>query len=106
MRDLKHSLSEDHLVLLPPPLQDDVAEVREVDEAVPGDGVAEVHDVLLHGVQTQHLHGTQQVLDKVLTGNGITQCIYFLRLIFFGLLSESLLFVKLCTFFYLSFQGI
>ena len=76
MRDLKHSLSEDHLVLLPPPLQDDVAEVREVDEAVPGDGVAEVHDVLLHGVQTQHLHGTQQVLDKVLTGNGITQCMY------------------------------
>ena len=85
MRDLKHSLSEDHLVLLPPPLQDDVAEVREVDEAVPGDGVTEVHDVLLHGVQTQHLHGTQQVLDKV----GITQCIYFLRLIIFGLLSES-----------------
>ena len=76
MRDLKHSLSEDHLVLLPPPLQDDLAEVREVDEAVPGDGVAEVHDVLLHGVQTQHLHGTQQVLEKV----GITQCIYFLRL--------------------------
>ena len=50
--DLEHVLSEDLLVLLPPPLEDDGAEVREVDEPIPRDRVAEVHDVLLHRVQT------------------------------------------------------
>ena len=59
---LEHALSEELLVLLSPPPEDDVAEVREVDEAVLGDSVAQVHDVLLHGVQSQHLHGGQQVL--------------------------------------------
>ena len=65
MRDLKHSLSEDHFVLLPPPLQDDVAEVREVDESVPWDSVTQVHDILLHWVQSQHLHSTQKVLGNI-----------------------------------------
>ena len=70
MCDLKHSLSEDHLVLLSPALQDDVTEVREVDESVPGDGVAQVHDILLHGVQPQHFHSTQKVLNHLVKLNG------------------------------------
>ena len=60
--DLEHVLSEDLLVLLPPPLEDNGAEVREVDEPIPRDRVAEVHDVLLHRVQAQHLHRRKQVL--------------------------------------------
>ena len=38
------------------------AELGEVDEPVPGDLVGHVDDLLLHGVQPQHLHGRKQIL--------------------------------------------
>ena len=47
---LEHVLSEKFLVLLPPPLQHNLAEVREVDEPILGDGVGQVHDLLLHWI--------------------------------------------------------
>ena len=56
---LEHVLTEGLLVLLPKPGQDHLAELREEDEAVPGDLVGHVHDLLLHGIQSQHLHGSQ-----------------------------------------------
>ena len=45
---------------------DDAAELREVDEAVLDVVVGEVYHLLLHGVQTQHLHGVHQILVKVI----------------------------------------
>ena len=59
--NLEHSLSKLFLVLLPVSLEDNVAKVREVDEAIPGEVVAEVHDLLLHGVEAQTLEGVQQI---------------------------------------------
>ena len=58
----KHILTEHFFILLSPALENNVTEVREVDETIPRHSVAEVHDVLLHGVQPQVLHGRQQVL--------------------------------------------
>ena len=58
---LKHGFCELLLVLIPEPLEGDVAEVREEDESVPGEVVAEVHQLLLHRVQAQALEGRQQV---------------------------------------------
>ena len=43
---------------------DDLAEVREVDEPILDNVVGQVDDLLLHGVQPQHLHGCMQVLKK------------------------------------------
>ena len=60
--NLEHGLGKLLLVLLPVSLEDNVAKVREVDEAVPGEVVAEVHDLLLHGVEAQTLEGVQQIL--------------------------------------------
>ena len=56
------SLSKHFLILISPAFQHNLAEVREVDEPVLGDGVGQVHDLLLHGVQTQHFHCRMKVL--------------------------------------------
>jgi hypothetical protein len=60
---LEHVLAEYLLVHLPPPLKNNLAEVREVDKPIPGDGVGQVNNLLLHGVQAQHLHGCMKVLQ-------------------------------------------
>jgi hypothetical protein len=60
---LEHILLEHFLVRLPPPLEHNLAEVREVDKPVPGDGVGQVNNLLLHGVEAQHLHGGMKVLQ-------------------------------------------
>ena len=54
--NLEHVLIKHVLILLAELLQNDLAELREVDVAVPHDVVGQVDDLLLHGVQTQHLH--------------------------------------------------
>ena len=38
---------------------------RKIDETVPRYLICHIHNLLLHGVQTQHLHGGQQVLEQV-----------------------------------------
>ena len=55
-RNLEDDLVELLLTLLPVSIEHNLTELREVDEAVPGArGVAEVQDLLLHGVQTEAL---------------------------------------------------
>ena len=56
--NLKHDLSEHLLIMFSPSLENNLTEVREINEPIPGDGVGQVDDLLLHGVQAQHLHGT------------------------------------------------
>ena len=58
---LKHGFCELLFVLIPEPLEGDVAEVGEEDESVPGEVIAEVHQLLLHRVQAQALERRQQV---------------------------------------------
>ena len=41
-----------------------MTELWEVDEAIPGDLVGQVDDLLLHRVQAEHLHGGVKVLRK------------------------------------------
>ena len=60
---LEHVLPEHFLVHLSPPLEHNLAEVRKVDEPIPGDGVGQVNNLLLHGVEPQHLHGCMKVLQ-------------------------------------------
>ena len=62
MKYFEHILIENILVLLPVLLVDDVTELREVDVAILDVVISEVNDLLLHGVQPPHLHGTQKVL--------------------------------------------
>ena len=64
---IEHVLPEYILVRLPPHLDNHLPEVREVDEPVLGDGVRQVHDLLLHGVQTQHFHSRMKVLRVINT---------------------------------------
>ena len=61
---LEHVLPEEFLVILPQSLEDNLAELWEVDEAIPGDLVGQVNDLLLHRVQAEHLHGGVKVLRK------------------------------------------
>ena len=62
LTNLEHVLPEEFLIILPVLLMDNLAEVREVDEPIPDNIVGQVNDLLLQGVQTQHLHGCMQVL--------------------------------------------
>ena len=39
-----------------------LTELREVDVTVPDDVVGQVDDLLLHGVEAQHLHGGEEIL--------------------------------------------
>ena len=39
-----------------------LTELREVNEAVPHDVVGQVDDLLLHGIEAQHLHGRVEIL--------------------------------------------
>ena len=48
--DLEHGLQEQFLFCLSPPLEHNLTEVREVDKAIPGDGVGQVYNFLLHGI--------------------------------------------------------
>ena len=64
----KHILPEGFLVSFPPAFEYNVAEVWKVDKTVSGNGIAEVHYVLLHRVQTQHLHGRQKILQSLKCG--------------------------------------
>ena len=41
---------------------DNFAKLREVDESIVDNVVGQVNDLLLHGVEAQHLHGSMQVL--------------------------------------------
>ena len=82
--NLKHVLFEVLLLLLAitEPFQNQLTEVREVDETFPentrpvnqsvsvvspvsvlGDIVRNIHNLLFSGVQSQHLHGWMQVLQ-------------------------------------------
>ena len=51
---------------MPVLLKDSLAEVREVDVTILDNVVGQVNDLLLHGVQAQHLHGCVQVLEYVI----------------------------------------
>ena len=68
---LEHVLTEGVLVVLAILLVDHFAELREVDVAVPDDVVGQVDDLLLHGVEAEHLHGRVQILDIKLTIIGL-----------------------------------
>ena len=58
---MKIVLPEHFLVCLSPPLEKNLSEVREVDNPIPGNGVVQVHNLLLHGVKAKHLHGGMKV---------------------------------------------
>ena len=60
--NLEKCLVEDLLVLLAVLPEDELAEVRVVDEAVDADLVGHVDHLLLPGVQTQGLHSVQSIL--------------------------------------------
>ena len=59
---LKHVLSKNLFVNLPPSFTDYITKVREVDKSIFGNRVAKVHDVLLHGIQAEHFHRGQEIL--------------------------------------------
>ena len=59
---LEHILVKKLFVILAKLFKNDFAELREVDVAVPDDVVGQVDDLLLHGVEPQHLHGRVQIL--------------------------------------------
>ena len=59
---LEHILVKKLFVVLAKLFKNDFAELWEVDVAVPDDVVGQVYDLLLHGVEAQHLHGRQQIL--------------------------------------------
>ena len=61
---LEHDLGELLLVVLPELPENDPAELGEVDVAALGDLVGDVDDLLLGGVQAQHLHRLVQVLGR------------------------------------------
>ena len=56
-------MAKNLLVILSVLLMDNFTELWEVDVSIPDDVVGQVYDLLLHGVQAQHLHGRQQVLN-------------------------------------------
>ena len=41
-----------------------LAKLREVDEPILNNVVGQVNNLLLHGVEPQHLHGTKQILEQ------------------------------------------
>ena len=59
---LEHILVKKLFVILAKLFKNDFAELREVDIPIPDDVVGQVDDLLLHGVEAQHLHGRQQIL--------------------------------------------
>ena len=71
---LEHVLPEHFLVCHSPPFKDNLAEVREEDEPIPGDSVGQVYNFLLHGVEAQHLHGSIKVLQIELKNEIIFVC--------------------------------
>ena len=38
---------------------------RKIDETIPSYLIGHIHNLLLHGIEAQHLHGRQQVLHRV-----------------------------------------
>ena len=63
-RDFEHVPPEFFLLvwLLSEVLQTELAEVWVVDEAILGDCVGNVEQLLIRGVQSQHLHSSLQIL--------------------------------------------
>ena len=59
---LEHNLWELFLILLSVLVEDNLAELRKEDQAVPGDGVGHVGDLLLHHVQAEADQGGQEIL--------------------------------------------
>ena len=64
LTNLEKSLVEDISVLLPVLPQDNLAEVRVVDQAVNIDLVGHVDHLLLTGIQAQSLHSIEGVLRE------------------------------------------
>ena len=61
---LEHVLIKQILILLAIFPMNDGAELWEVNEPIPDIVVGEVNHLLLHGVESQHLHGVHQVLGQ------------------------------------------
>ena len=61
--NLKHILIKNILIIFSELLEDNCTELWEVDVTVPDDVVGQVDDLLLHGVEAQHLHGRVQILQ-------------------------------------------
>ena len=62
--NLEKCLVEDLLVLLAVLPEDELAEVRVVDEAVDADLVGHVDHLLLAGIEAERLHGIKSVLGE------------------------------------------
>ena len=64
MTNLEKSLVEDISVLLPILSQDDLAEIRIVDQSVNIDLVGHVDHLLLAGIEAERLHSIESVLRE------------------------------------------
>lgn len=59
---LKHILTEYFLVILAILFMNNLAELRKVDVAIPYNVIGQIYNLLLHGIQSQHFHGSMEVL--------------------------------------------
>ena len=59
---LEHVLPKDLFINLSPSFADNIAKVREVNKSIFWNGVAKIHDILLHGIEAEHFHRGQKIL--------------------------------------------
>ena len=77
----EHGLSEGLLLaeVVSEPVQDQLAEVSEVDETIPPDVVGDINHCLLRGIQSQALHSQGQILISFNNGSLLKSSFYLQR---------------------------